>query len=112
MAGITYNDFNQNSAMAGLNTYTVIVPNAGPYVIRGKLLLPTIVGGAGPSSCVTTVNVNGSPVYTGNAGAEGFMTTTNCAAGDTITIVTTSAAAADQPLNAIKMSIAISQGVS
>lgn len=109
---ITFNDFSQSGSMGGLNTYTVIVPNAGPYVFSGKLTLPTIVGGGGPSSCVVTLNQNGTPFYTGVAGAEGFQATALAAAGDTFTIVTSSAAAADQPLNAIKMQLGISQGVS
>lgn len=109
---ITYNDFNQNAAIGGLNTYSVIVPNAGPYAIKGKLTLPTIVGGGGASSCVVTVNQNGSPVYTGVAGAEGYFTTLNCAVGDTIAVVLSSAAAVDQALNAVKATVGITQGVS
>lgn len=109
---ITFNDFSVNAAMGGLGTFSLIVPNAGPYTVSGKIMLPTIVGGGGPSSCLTTINLNGSPVYVGNAGDEGFKATFLCAAGDTVAVVFTSAAAADQPVNAIKAQIGITQGVS
>lgn len=110
---ITFNDFSQNAALGGLGTYTVVIPNAGPYIVKGKLTLPTIVGGASAnSSCVVTVVQNSTTIYTGNAGAEGFSTTFLGAAGDSIAITTSSAASVDQPLNAIKMVVGISQGVS
>lgn len=103
--------FNQNAAITGLSTYSVIVPSAGPYFMEGKLSLPTLVGGAGASACVATVNLNGSPIYTGLAGAEGFRAETVCAAGDTLSVVLSSAAAPDQILNAIKGVVAVGQGV-
>lgn len=102
--------FNQNLTSTGLTTLTTSVPTAGPYVIEGKLLLPTLVNGGGASSCVVTVNQNSTPIYTGLAGAEGFFTNASAAAGDIFTIVTTSAAPADQPLNVIKMTVSMSSG--
>lgn len=104
--------FNQNVTIAGLNSYSVAVPTAGPYFLDGKVTLPTIIGGAGPSSAVVTITNGTGPVtvYTGAAGAEGFHVNTPCAAGDVLTIALTSAAAADQPLNAVKTVVAIGSG--
>lgn len=103
--------FNQNVNLSGLTSYSVIVPNAGPYAADWKISLPTIVNGGGQSSCVMTVNQNSSPVYVGIAGAEGGKAELLCAAGDTLQFVLSSAASADQGLNVIKATIAISQGV-
>lgn len=108
----TFNDYSVNAAMGGLGTFSLIMPNAGPYTVSGKLMLPTVVGGGGASSCLTTINLNGSPQYVGNPGDDGFKSTFLCAAGDTIAVVFTSAATVDQPLNAIKATIGITQGVS
>lgn len=102
--------FNQNASFAGLGTYSVIVPTAGLYFVDGKISLPSVRDGDGKSACLAVVNVNGSPVYTGVAGAEGFKTDMICAAGDTVAVVLSSAAAADQPLNVIKSNIAIGSG--
>lgn len=104
--------FNQNMAISGLGTFALIpAPAAGPYVIEGKLSLPTITNGGGASACVVVVNQNGSPIYTGGAGAEGFKCEMLCAVGDAITVVTSSAGAPDAVLNAIKGVVAFSQGV-
>lgn len=100
----------QNLAFAGLGTFTTVIPVAGPYFLKGKISLPTISQGAGPSSCLVTINQNGSPIYTGIAGAEGFYKDFLAAANDTMTVVLTSAAAADQPVNAIKTAISLGSG--
>ena len=103
--------FNQNASFAGLKTYSVIVPAAGLYFVDSKISLPSVRDGDGKVSLhLAVVNVNGSPVYTGLAGAEGFKTDMICAAGDTVAVVLSSAAAADQPLNVIKSNIAIGSG--
>lgn len=102
--------FNQNIESQGLNTISTTVPYAGLYSVSGKITLPTLVDGSGASSLVITVNQNGSPVYTGLAGAEGFYTTLNCAALDVIAVVPSSSAAVDAALNAIKLVISITQG--
>lgn len=102
--------FNQNLVFNGLGTQSVTVVDAGPYFVEGKILLPTLVGGAGASSLVVTVNQNGSPKYVGNAGAEGFYTDLNCASGDVIAVVFSSSAAVDAVLNAIKSNVSIGQG--
>lgn len=107
-------EFNQNSISTGLGTTTLTAPQAGVYFVKGKLQLPTITGSgsaAGASQCVVTVNQNGSPVYTGNAGAEGFYTTLSCALADSVTVVLTSAAAPDAVLNAVKMEVSFGLGL-
>lgn len=102
--------FNQNIESTGLNTVSVTVPYAGAYSVSGKFTLPTIVDGAGASSLVVTVNQNGSPIYTGLAGAEGFYTNVSCAAFDIIAFVLSSSAAVDAVNNAVKAVYSISQG--
>lgn len=103
--------FNQNSSFAGLGTFTFVADIASPYFFEGKISLPTIVNGGGASAVVTTINLNASPVYVGLAGAEGFKKDLNLAVGDVVTIVFSSAAAADQGINNVKATIAIGQGV-
>jgi hypothetical protein len=99
--------FQQNITTTGLTSTTTSIPTAGTYLVQGKLSLPTLVGGAGASSVVTTVTQNSTTLYTGLAGAEGFSCTANCAASDTITVAYTSAAAADLLPNAVKTVISI-----
>lgn len=102
--------FNQNIESTGLGTTSITVPYAGPYFLKGKFLIPTSIAGAGQSSLIVTVNKNGSPVYTGNAGAEGFYTDVSCSANDVMTIVLTSSAAVDAVNNAVKAVYSIGQG--
>jgi hypothetical protein len=102
--------FNQNIESTGLNTVSTTVPYAGAYFVKGKFTIPTLVDGAGASSLVVTVNQNGSPVYTGNAGAEGFYTNISCAAFDVIAFVLSSSAAVDAVNNAVKATYSIGQG--
>lgn len=102
--------FNQNIESTGLNTISVTVPYAGAYFVKGKFMIPTLVDGGGASSLVITVNQNGSPVYTGNAGAEGFYTNISCAANDVIAMVLSSSAAIDAVNNAVKVRYSIGQG--
>ena len=102
--------FNQNIESTGLNTISTTVPYAGPYFVKGKFTLPTLVDGAGASSLVVTVNQNGSPVYTGSAGAEGFYKNLSCSAYDVIAIVLSSSAAIDAVNNAVKAVYSIGQG--
>lgn len=102
--------FNQNIETTGLSTTSVTVPYAGAYFVKGKITLPTIVGGSGVSSLVVTVNQNGSPVYTGPVGAEGFFTNLSCAAYDVIAVVLSSAGAVDAVANNVKAVISIGQG--
>lgn len=103
--------YNQSAVFNGLGTFTVITPIAGNYFVEGKISLPTLSTGATANSAVvTTINQNGSPVYTGTAGAEGFRTDIAAAANDTIAVVFSSAAAVDKALNVIKATIQIGQG--
>lgn len=99
--------FSQNLVFNGLGTLSVTIPAAGLIFFKGKISLPTIVDGGGASSLVVTINQNGSPVYTGAAGASGFETSFVCAASDVIAFVFSSAAAADQGLNVIKSTVSI-----
>ncbi len=97
----------QNQTFDGLGTLALFTaPQAGDYFVDGKISLPSIVGGAGPSSLLVVINQNGSPVYTGPVGATGFYTGLVCALNDAITVVFSSSAAADQGLNVIKSTIA------
>lgn len=100
----------QNAVFCGLGTFTYVAPIAGPYFVEGKSSIPTLSNGGGVSSLLTVVNVNGSPVYTGVAGAEGFYVVTTLAALDSVTIVFSSAAAVDQGLNVIKSTISLGRG--
>lgn len=108
--------FNQNIESVGLGTTSVTVPYAGPYFVKGKITLPTLVGGQGSpgqasaSSLVVTINQNGSPVYSGPVGAEGFYNDISCAAYDVIAIVLSSSAPVDAVLNAVKAVYSIGQG--
>lgn len=102
--------FNQNSAFAGLGTYTVVIPTAGSYKLVVKSTIPAIPDGDPTASqLVITVNQNGTPIYTGAAGSRGAtVNTINAAASDTITVVFTSSQAEDQnALNGIKSVISI-----
>src|ERR1700677_4828744 len=97
----------------GLQTYNVPVPDTSNYVINVTNTVPTIPttgttgNGAGSqptqvstpslySSLITTINHNGSAVYTSNPGDRSAYAQINATAGDTITIVTSSSNAADQ----------------
>jgi hypothetical protein len=95
--------------LAGLNTYSVSVPSAGIYEIRGNVTHPTAQDSGLMSSVVVTVNQNSSPIYTGIAGARGFRVNALCALNDTLSVVLSSSAPVDQGLNVIKTTIAISQ---
>lgn len=102
--------FNQNIESTGLNTVSVTVPYDGPYFVKGKFTIPSLVGGSGASSLVITVNQNGSPVYSGPVGAEGFFHNLSCAAYDVIAFVLSSSAAVDAVNNAVKAVYSIGLG--
>ena len=103
--------YNQNITFNGLGTFSINMPFAGAFFFDGKISLPTLSNGGGVSACLVTINQNGSPVYVGIAGAEGFRADIACAANDLIAIVFSSSAAADQGFNVIKSVIAIGSGV-
>lgn len=103
--------FSQNLTFAGLGTLSLTVPLAGNYFLAGKISLPTIPkGDATPSALLVTVNQNGSPVYVGQPGAEGFYKDVACAANDLLAVVFSSSALVDQGLNVIKSTISVGQG--
>lgn len=104
--------FNSNATYTGLGTFTITAPVADQYQVFGKLRLPSIPqGDATASSVVVVVKQNSTTVYTGNAGARGFDNIViNAAAGDTISCITSSSAAVDQPINAVQMTVSVSQG--
>lgn len=104
-------NYSQNLVFSGLGTVSFTVPTAGAYFLDGKISLPTLVNGGGVSACLCVINQNGSPVYTGIAGAEGFYKVVSCAANDLIAIVLSSSAPADQLLNVIKTTVAVGEGI-
>lgn len=91
--------------MTGLGTFsnifTCVTP--GVYTVQGQLQIPTLTNGGGASACQVVVKKNSSTSYTGTAGASGFSTVLTLAAGDTVSVVTSSSNAADQPLNVIQI---------
>jgi hypothetical protein len=109
MAGMS---FNQNFTSVGLNTLQFTIPTAGPYNLVGTLTLPQQYddGGTGQSSCVVTINQNGSPIYVGLPGAEGFQKNFLGAVGDVMQVVTSSSNPIDLPLNVIKATIGCRAG--
>jgi hypothetical protein len=104
--------FNQNFTNVGLNTLSFSIPTAGPYSLSGKLSLPTNTddGATGQSSCVVTINQNGSPIYVGLPGAEGFYKNFLGAANDAMQVVFSSSNPIDQPNNAVKATVGCSSG--
>jgi hypothetical protein len=99
---------NQRLTLAGLNSVTTTITTAGAFAIDGKTTLPSISeGGPANSAAVMTITQNSTTVYTGRPGDEGFHLTLNCAAGDVLVFAFTSAAAVDQPPNAVKCVISI-----
>lgn len=122
-------NFSQSSSFTGLQTYTLTIPSTDIYNFQGTLATPTAQspavsqgpgGGAGtgsgggpriPSQVVVTIRKNGSIVYTSAAGDRGFaLNALSCAANDSITFALTSSLASDQALNAVQMTLAVSEG--
>lgn len=103
--------FAQNLVFTGLGTIAITVPNAGAYFLDAKISLPTLSNGGGVSAVVAVIKVNASTILTGVAGATGIKADFTCAAGDSVSLILSSAAAADQVLNAVKTTIALGQGV-
>src|SRR5271156_468924 len=119
--------YTQSASVTNLATHTITIPTTDIYNIQGTLTLPNIVtaattgtgGGAGtgtggtfvPSQVVVTIKQNGTTIYTGAAGALGFaLTGLACTANDVITIIRSSSLAQDNQPNAIRMTLAISEG--
>jgi hypothetical protein len=123
-------NFIQRITVTNLATHTLVIPTTDIYSFDGTLELPAIVpsatqgpgGGAGTgtgggaqvtSQVVVTINQNGSPIYTSHPGDKGFLLkAVSCVANDVITIVRTSSLLQDEQKNAIKMTLAITEGAS
>jgi hypothetical protein len=104
-------DFSISQVISGLRTTIVPYVVAGPLALIGKVSVPRASqGSSGASTVVVTVNQNGTPVYTGQPGADGFRTGVNVVLGDVITIVTSSSNPIDQQLNAVKTTVSIWEG--
>lgn len=103
-------NYAQNLVVNGLGTTSVTIPVADDIFVEGHMSLPTLTNGGGVSAALVVINKNGSPVYTGQAGAEGFRADIACAAGDVIAVVISSSAPADLPLNVIKTTMSIGSG--
>lgn len=104
-------NFSLNQSVSGLGTTTIAIPAAGTYAVDCKISLPMIsAGSSASSSVVCVINQNGSPVYTGQAGAEGAFVSIPFTASGTITVVLSSANIVDQGLNVVKSTIAVSGG--
>jgi len=95
--------------ISGLGTNVASVQAAGTYGIIVSLTLPGISkGDPSNSQAVTVVKQNSTTIYTGLAGAEGLtLTGLSAAAGDTFSVILSSAAAVDQGNNVIKGVVAI-----
>lgn len=103
--------YKHNEVFEGLGTVTIVIPAAGRYSFDGKISLPKNSDNNAQSSLVVVINKNGSPMYTGFAGAQGFFVKILCAAADSITIVFSSADLDDQSSNVIKSTISVSECV-
>lgn len=106
-----FNQFGQTLMFEGLGTFTLFTaPFAGLFEVDGKISIPTISSGDGQSSVLATVKKNGSTISNGAgvAGAQGFNYQVQLASGDVMSVVLSSAAAADQGLNKIKTTVASS----
>lgn len=121
-------NFVQNSSFTGLQAYTLNIPETNQYSIIGTIASHSADGsatqgpggGAGtgsgasprvPSQVIVTIRQNGSTIFTSLAGQQGFaLPALNCAAGDVITFTLSSSLAADQQINAIRMTLSVSEG--
>lgn len=118
---------NTSTVFAGLGTSTFTVVTTGLYTVAFKSTLPYQASGSSNDSSVTTggsslqVVVNqdtgGGPVAKLTVGSPsptqpllGGSVSLLCTAGDVLTVVLTSAAAADNALNAVKTIINLFQG--
>jgi hypothetical protein len=100
-----------SGSFTGLTTQVVGVPTADTYILQGTLTLPSVQqGSSADSQAIVTVNQNSTPIYTGPAGANGFRVKIVAAANDLISIIVSSSAAVDAPLNVIRTSFAIWEG--
>lgn len=109
-------DFVARQTLNGLGTFSLFTapstPATGFYFVDGQLTIPDLsTGSTANSACLATIKVNGTGAYTGVAGAKGFQTNLTLSAGDAVTVVLSSSAAVDAPLNVIKGVVSISAAV-
>lgn len=115
-------------SVTNLGTTTIKIPTTDIYSFVGTLTAPDLVptpvpgpgGGAGTGSgggpsvqsqVVVTIRQNGSALLTTVAGSLGFaLNAVSCTAGDVITFVISSSLAQDNQPQAIKMTLAVSEG--
>lgn len=120
--------FDKTASFSGLTTSTVTVPTTDLYNFVGTLTLTKndgsatqgAGGGAGtgtgapqpvPSQVVVTIKQNSSTIFTTTAGDQGFaLRAVVCTAGDVISFITTSSLSQDQQPNAVRLTVATSQG--
>ena len=106
------NDFIARQTLNGLGEFDLFTtpdtPAEQTYLVDGQITLPTLVGGAGASSVIATLYVDGVATYTGIAGATGFQVRPTIASGTEVTVTLTSSADADEKLNAVKGVVAVS----
>lgn len=108
-------NFSQNFAISGLETLTVVMPVAGLFQLSGKIKLPRLAASDAsdpnflsyPSAVVVTIKQNGSTIFTGQAGADGFSIPLLTALKDSITVQLSSSAAEDAVLNAVSAVVSI-----
>ena len=91
----------------GLGSYTWTVSEAGNYYVESKSSIPGVnQGSSSQSSLVTTIQHNGSTIFTSQTGASSAYTNEIiCAALDTLAVTYTSSNAIDSGLNAVKSQI-------
>jgi hypothetical protein len=102
-------NYSQNFAISGLETLTIVMPVAGNFQLSGKIKLPRLSQTdptdpnflSYPSAVVTTIKQNGSTIFTGIAGADGFAIPILAGSQDTFTVALSSSAAEDEVLEAV-----------
>lgn len=101
-----------SGTFTGLGTFVVFTAQTTDlYQIIGTLTVPSISKGDGTNSqVVVVIKQNSSTIYTGSAGAEGFAIAAQLTATDVVSIVLTSSASVDQPINTVKTTLTITEG--
>jgi hypothetical protein len=120
--------YTNTTSLTNLATHTITIPTTDTYSFQGTLTLPNLIptaiqgpgGGAGtgtgggtlvPSQVVVTIKQNGTTIFTSNPGAMGFcLPAVQCTAADVITIQRSSSLPQDQQPQAVRMTLAVSEG--
>lgn len=118
----------QSTPFVGLNTFTYTVTTAGIYTVDCEATIPNEQGTSANTNSAQPVQsqlqiviaLNGTPALTvgGSAanptptqGTLGARTHLSCAVADVITVVTSSSAAVDVALNAVKGTVNLYLGL-